>query len=39
MHETLDFCASLSRRCCPIALMRDTPTRMILADDLRHLYL
>jgi hypothetical protein len=32
-------CASLSRRCCPIAPMRDTPSLLILAGDPRHLYL
>jgi hypothetical protein len=29
----------LSRRCCPIAPMRDTPTRLIHVVDPSHLYL
>jgi hypothetical protein len=39
LHEMSRLCASLSRRCCPIAPMRDTPTRLILVVDPRHLYL
>jgi hypothetical protein len=39
LHEMFRLCASLSRRCCPIAPMRNTPTRLILVGDPRHLYL